>query len=216
MKVMGVFFDNIHSYDDLNLFLAPFVPTPATPKTSYVDIPGGDGSLDMTEVHGEVRFKDRDFTFTFTLNSSETMTFDEKVMQVSNALNGKQCKIILDRDAGYYWKGRCSVNQYLQDRNLKQIVVKAKVNPYKYKKDKTVVTVSLNSTSKAVTLTNGRKTAVPKITCSGNATIKYGSVSFTLTEGEYKTLDISLKEGTTIFNVSGSGTLKFEYQEADL
>ena len=216
MKVNGVHFDDIHSYDDLNLFLAPFVPTPAEPKTTYVDIPGGDGSLDMTEAHGEVRFKDRKFTFTFTVNPAETMTFDEKVMQVSNALNGKRCKIVLDRDAGYYWQGRCSVNNYAQDRNLKQIVVVAKVKPFKYKKDKTVMTVALTSTGKTVNLTNGRKSVVPVITCTGNTTIKFGTLSFNLSAGTTKILDINLKEGSNTLIVSGSGSVTFEYQEAEL
>ena len=84
----GIYFDDIHSYFDLNLILAPFVPTPAEPKTNYIDITGGDGSLDLTEGLGEVKYKDRNFTFTFTINPSEKMTFDEKVSQVSNALDG--------------------------------------------------------------------------------------------------------------------------------
>ena len=216
MKVNGVYFDDIHSYDDLNLFLAPFVPKPATPKTTYVDIPGGDGSLDMTEAHGEVKYKDRDFVFTFTVNPAETMSFDEKVMQVSNALNGKRCKIILDRDAGYYWQGRCSINSYAQNRTVKQVIVNAKVKPYKYKKEETVVTVSLTSASQNVTLTNGRKTAIPTITCTGNATIQYGGVSFNLIAGEHRTPDICLKEGRNTLAVSGSGKITFKYQEADL
>ena len=217
MKVNGVHFDDIHSYDDLNLFLAPFVIAPAEPKTSYVDIPGGDGSLDMTEAHGEVRFKDREFTFTFTVNPAETMTFDEKVMQVSNALNGKKCKIVLDRDADYYWQGRCEVNHYVQDRNLKQIVVIARVNPYKYKKDVTNVSFELTGEEKTITLYNGRKSVVPEITCTNkNTTIVFGSVEAMLGAGTFKVLDIYLKEGENTLKVSGTGTISFKYQEASL
>ena len=119
----GIKFNDIHSYDDLNLLLAPFVPTPATPKTTYIDIPGGDGSIDLTEAHGDIKYNDREFTFTFTVNPLDLTTFDKKITQVSNALNGRQFKITLDRDSNYYWEGRCSVDQYLQDRNLKQIVI---------------------------------------------------------------------------------------------
>ena len=54
----GIYFDDLHSFHDLNLILAPFVPTPAEPKEKYIDITGGDGSLDMTEALGEVKFKD--------------------------------------------------------------------------------------------------------------------------------------------------------------
>ena len=108
----GVSFDNIHSYLDLNLHLAPFVPTPARPKTNYVNLNGGDGSIDLTEAHGEVKYSDREFPIIFTIDPSETMTFDEKVSQVSNALNGKRCKIVFDRDSEYFWEGRCIVDEY--------------------------------------------------------------------------------------------------------
>ena len=52
----GISFDNIHSFYDLNLILSGVEITPAKPKTNYVDIVGGDGSIDMTEAHGDVKF----------------------------------------------------------------------------------------------------------------------------------------------------------------
>ena len=213
----GVYFGEVHSFYDLNLVLAPFVPAPAKPKTNYIDLPGGDGSLDLTEVHGEVKFYDRDFTFTFTVQPSDNMTFDEKVTQVSNALNGKKCKITLDRDEGYFWEGRCTVDQYLQDRNLKKIIVKATVKPYKLKKKKTVSTFALSSIEQTVNIRNGRKNVVPEITCSAdNTVVMFGSVSKTLSAGTHKILDFQLKERDNIFKISGSGTIKFEYQEGEL
>ena len=213
----GVYFGEIHSFYDLNLVLAPFVPVPAQPKTNYIDLVGGEGSLDLTEVHGEVKFYDRDFTFTFTVHPSDKMTFDEKVTQVSNALNGKKCKITLDRDEGYYWEGRCTVDSYLQDKRLKKIVVKAKVKPYKLKQNKTVSIFALTSTEQTVNIRNGRKSVIPLITCSAdNTLVVFGSVTKTLSAETHEILDFQLKHGDNIFKVSGSGTIKFEYQEGEL
>ena len=134
----GVYFNELHSYNDFNLIMAPFTPAPAMPKTNYMDIAGGNGSLDFTEAFGEVKFQDRDFKFTFTIDPTETMSFDEKVTQVSNALNGKKCKITLDRDADYYWDGRLTVNEYLQNKSIGQIVISATVRPYKLKQQETI------------------------------------------------------------------------------
>ncbi len=213
----GIYFDDIHSFFDLNLILAPFVPVPAEPKENYIDITGGDGSLDLTEGLGEVRYKDRNFSFTFSVNPSDKMTFDEKVSQVSNALNGKKCKITLDRDPNYYWEGRCIVDKYAQDKNLKQISVKATVRPYKLKQNETVVSVSLTTDEKEITLKNGRKSVVPVITCTDdNATVIFGNGTFTVNAGTHKILDIYLKEGNNILKVSGSGTITFKYQEGEL
>lgn len=213
----GIFFDDIHSYFDLNLILAPFVPTPAEPKGNYIDITGGDGSLDLTEGLGEVRYKDRTFEFTFFVNPSDKMTFDEKVSQVSNALNGLKCKITLDRDPEYFWEGRLIVDKYAQDKNLKQISIKATVRPYKLKQNQTVASFDLTTEEKEITLKNGRKSVVPEITCTNdNTTVIFGNVTETLSAGTHKILDIYLKEGNNILKVSGSGTITFVYQEGEL
>ena len=212
----GVLFDNIHSYNDLNLILAPFSHAPANPKTTFVDIPGGDGAIDLTEAHGEVKYDDREFTFTFSVNHTETRSFDEKTKQVSNALNGKRCKITLDRDPNYYWQGRCIVNKYVQDKKKKQITVKAIVAPYKLKQDDTSVIVNLRSTAQTITLTNGRKSAVPTITCTGATTIIFNGGTYNLAAGTHKILDIRLTEGQHQAKVSGSGTLTFKWTEGDL
>lgn len=213
----GIYFDDIHSYFDLNLILAPFVPTPAEPKTNYIDITGGDGSLDLTEGLGEVKYKDRPFNFTFSVNPSDKMTFDEKVSQVSNLLNGKWCKITLDRDPNYYWEGRSIVDKYAQNKALKQISIKATVRPYKLKQNETVKSFELTTEEKEITLKNGRKSVVPEITCTNdNTKVIFGSVTETLNAGTHKILDIYLKEGNNILKVSGSGTITFAYREGEL
>ena len=214
----GIYFDDIHSFYDLNLILAPFVPTPAEPKENYIDITGGDGSLDLTEGLGEVKYKDRNFDFTFTIHPSEKMTFDEKVSQVSNALNGKKCRMTLDRDSDYFWEGRCKVDKYAQNKLLGQILIKATVRPYKLKQNETVVSFNLTADKKEITLKNGKKSVVPEITCTNNNTVVSFGDSFTttLSAGTYKILDIYLKEGNNILKVSGSGTITFKYQEGEL
>ncbi len=213
----GIYFDDIHSYYDLNLILAPFVPVPAEPKTNYIDITGGDGSLDLTEGLGEVRYKDRTFEFAFTIHPSEKMSFDEKVSQVSNALNGKKCKITLDRDPEYYWDGRLTVNKYAQNKKLGQISVKATVRPYKLKQNETVASFELSTEETEITLKNGRKSVVPEITCTNdNVTVVFGNITETLSAGTHKILDIYLKEGNNILKVSGSGIVTFKYQEGEL
>lgn len=213
----GISFDDVHSFDDLLLVLSRADIPPAPPKTTYIDVPGADGSLDLTESHGEVRYKDRDCKFTFTMLPSDGTDWEEKKTEISNLLNGKKCKITLDTDEDYYYQGRCTVDDYLQDRNLKQFVITAKVKPYKFKQYETTVTVSLSDVEKAVYLSNGRKPVIPSIECSNNNTvITFGGVTFNLSAGTHKILDIQLKEGNNALTVSGTGTIIFSYQEGDL
>lgn len=222
MIARGINFDNIHSYYDLNLVLSKVEIPPAVPKEEYIDLPGGDGSLDLTETHGEVKYKDREgCKFTFTMNPASDLSdiaFEEKKAEVSNALNGKLFeKITLDKDPDFYYQGRCKVDQYLSDKRIRQIVVSAKLKPYKLKQNKTVLSLPLTSTAQTVNVENSRKTVVPKITCTAdNTKIIFGSVEKMLSAGTHEELDFQLKEGDNIFTVSGSGTVSFEYQEGVL
>ena len=212
----GVSFGDVHSYHDLNLILAPFTPTPATPQTNFLKVPGRTGTLDLTEAHGEVKFDDRSFTFAFTINPGDDLSFDERLSVVSNALNGKRCKITLDRDPDYYWIGRCTVNQYQRNKNIGTIEVTATVNPYKLKQNPSVVSVVLSSAARNIVLENDRMSAVPTIECTGSAVVVFGGTTYNLSAGTRKILDIRLMEGDNVFTVSGTGTITFTWQEGAL
>lgn len=213
----GVYFGNIHSYDDLNLILAPFVPVPAEPQTNFLQIPGRNGLLDLTEANGEVKFNSREFVFTFTVAPGDTLTFDERVSVVSNALNGLRCKITIERDPDYYWEGRCAVSEYDQDKNIGQIVVSATVDPYKLKQNATVVSIVLSAEEQTVVLANSRMTVVPIIECTDDDTVVvFGDYSCTLDEGIHKVNAIRFVEGENVLKASGSGEITITYQEGAL
>ena len=218
----GISFDNIHSYYDLNLILSKVEIPPAEPKENYIDLAGGNGSLDLTEVHGEVKFKDREgCKFTFTMNPANDLSdsaYEEKKTEVSNALNGRYFeKITLDKDADFYYQGRCKVDDYQSDKRVRQFVVTARVKPYKFKKELTVKTYSLSSDELTVNLTNGRMSVVPEITCTNdNTKVVFGGIEKMLSAGTHNILDFQLKQGTNTFKLSGSGTITFKYQEGEL
>lgn len=217
MIAKGISFGDVHSYYDLNLFLSDSDIKPAKPKTNYVDIPGGDGSVDLTEAHGEVKFYDRDCKFTFTMNPLDAGTWEEKKTEVSNILNGRIFKITLDKDDEFYYLGRCEVNDYLSDKNIKQIVVTAKVKPYKFKQDETSRMFELSENETTVNVTNGRKPVIPFIVCSNdNTNITFGTATFNLSAGEHKILDIQFTEGNNQLILSGTGTVTFLFQEGEL
>lgn len=217
MITRGIKFNETHSYYDLNLILSAVNIPPAKPKTTYIDIPGADGSLDLSAVHGEIRYNDRECSFIFTMLPTDFATWEEKQTEVSNLLNGKEFKIVLDKDDGYFYKGRCTVDDYAEDKKIRQITVKAKVHPYKYRMYETSVSHALSTTAKTIVLTNGRKTVSPTITCTAdNTSVSIGGATYKINAGTHKILDIQLKQGTNQLSISGSGTITFTYQEADL
>lgn len=218
----GISFDGIHSYYDLDLILSKVEIPPAVPKEEFIDLAGGNGSLDLTEVHGEVKFNDREgCKFTFTMNPANDLSdsaFEEKKTEVSNALNGKRFeKITLDKDSDFYYQGRCKVDQYLSDRRIRQIVVTARVKPYKYKQNETILNHTLSNEEQTVIAMNGRMSVVPEITCTDDETkVVFGSIEKILSAGTHKILDFQFKEGANVLKLSGSGTITFKYQEGEL
>lgn len=211
----GMTFDGVHTYKDLHMVLSSVSIPPAIPKTNFIDIPGGDGSVDLTEALGEVRYSNReDVAFTFTVFPQDD--FEEKKRQVSNFLNGKRfARIILDKDPNYFWTGRCAVNEYASDKNLHKIVVGANLAPYKTKVTQTVITVPAGE--KVVrTLENSRKSVVPTITCTAPATIIFEGGTYTINAGTHQLSNLLLKEGGNTVTVTSDESVKFTYQEGDL
>lgn len=139
----GISFGNIHSFRDLDLILSSVEIPPASPKETYVDIPGANGSVDMTEALGEVKYSDRTGAkFTFYMNPDGDLSesaWEAKKKEISNRLNGLRCNITLDKDPSYYWQGRCKVNDHTSDRKKRKFVVGARLAPYKLKTDMTRV-----------------------------------------------------------------------------
>ena len=206
----GIWFDGVHSHTDLNMVLTSVDVPPAKAKTKFVDIPAGDGSIDLTEALGMVRFKNREAKFVFTLFPWDD--FEEKKRIVSNLLNGRRVKIIVDKDPDFYWLGRCSVNEYASDKNIRQITVGATLEPYKFKHAVTTVTVGAGTHR----LHNSRKPVVPSITCQNAATIAFGGATYNLTAGEHTLANVCLVEGDNTITVTSTGTVTFTYQEGDL
>ena len=213
----GIYFGEIHSYNDLNLILAPFVPTPATPQTNILQVPGRDGYLDLTEANGEVKYNSRDFSFTFTISQEDDLTFDERLSNVSNALNGKKCKITLDRDPDFYWLGRCIVNKHERNKNIGKIVVKATVEPYKLRQSPSVTSFVLTAEEQTIILENDRMAVVPLIECTDDgAVVGFCDNVYTLSAGTNKILGIRFVEGSNVLTLSGTGTITFTWQEGAL
>lgn len=206
----GVYFDTLHSYRDFNLILSAVNIPPASPKTNFIDVDGADGSLDLTESLGEVKYSDRKGSLTFSVLPEDD--FEQKKSDISNILNGQRFLITLDKDIEYYYIGRCSINNYKEDKKLRQIVVDMQLQPYKYKQNITVV----EATAGTVTLKNDRKSVVPSITLTEETKLTFKGNEHKLNAGTHKILDIQLLYGDNEITIDTAGTVTFEYQEGSL
>lgn len=218
----GTDFGGIHSHRDLHLIQQKVDVQPAEPKLNLVNIPGADGTKDMSELlGGRLVYKDRKATWTFALYPGED--WDAKHRQVSNELNGKRCKITLDTSPEYYYLGRVTVKKYNKDKALRQITVEATCQPYILKHQLTAVTADLTSDTDdflRVILPNEKMPTVPTVEVTTPTTIRWAGMTAAVTPGtKFSSLDIVLLRGPNLMEAksdSHSGQIIVTYQEGSL
>lgn len=128
----GVTFGNKHSFTDFGMYLKSYDIGFPEPKTETVDVPGMNGVIDLTDVFGEVYYKNRHLSFTFSV-IRKNMEWDELLNTLTEYLHGKKMRIILDSDPEHYWYGRCTINTFSTDRRISTITIDCDAEPFKKK-----------------------------------------------------------------------------------
>lgn len=133
----SVIFGDKNTYDDWKIVPSErpvFVP-PAQ-KTTYLDIPGTDGSLDVSDsLTGYPIYQDREGSFSFyVLNSLDydDYNFASLYSEIMTYIHGKRMHAILEDDPNWYYDGRFWVDSWTPDNYHSKISIKYRVDPYKW------------------------------------------------------------------------------------
>jgi phage-related protein len=182
------------------------------PKTNYINIPYGDGSADLSEALGEIKYADRKMELKFkTLNKD---TLETVMTSFAGAVHGKVATVAFAKDPGYYYRGRAAVS-YSKGEVFGNVQVSLLCEPYKYKTQLTEQSESI-TTSAAVTLVNDRKTAYPRITTTAAMTIEKDGVIYSYDAVSDQQTAIPLYEGENELTITGTGDITFTWQEGAL
>jgi hypothetical protein len=113
--------------------------------------------------------------------------------------------------------GRLFVTKFTDERNIGILQIEADCEPYKYKLQPTIMSVTVDGTQ-AVSLTNARKRAVPEVVIDTAASlrIEYQGNIWDLGSGSFTLPELELVEGENTVTVTGTGTVTFSYQEGAL
>lgn len=134
----GVTFGTNHSYKVWGLKLKEIKIGLPEVKTSYVEVPGMNGSLDLTEAtFGGVTYGMRMLEFSFDARNCSYTDWASLVTAIATALHGQKLQITLDTDPDYRYTGRCELNTEKTNEVLAQVVITCYCNPYKTKADGT-------------------------------------------------------------------------------
>ena len=210
----GVKFGNQHSWNDFSLILSEKKIGSPSPKTETIDIPGGDGVLDLTEFFGEVRYNNRPLEFVFSTKVPQS-EFLALFSRVQNALHGQKMRIVLDDEPEWFYVGRITVSEWKSDKAIGKLTIDCDCEPYKTKINETVIFAEVTEET-TVILPNSKKRVVPTIDITGTVNLTYGVNFYALSEGRYDLPAVILENGNNSILLSGTGTAMFSYTERGL
>ena len=130
----GITFDDkYHTYNDWSLkLLSLYIPTPSV-KENYIDVPGMDGSIDLTDVLGRPLYSDRDgIEIVFDLLDGSYSKWFALCEKISSILHGKRLKMVLDDESNRFYNVRLNVDINKSNAVMSQIVLSGKAEPFKY------------------------------------------------------------------------------------
>ena len=213
----GIKFRNKHSADDFGMFMTDFSVSPPEPQTTYVDVPFRDGPLDFSTAltGGIVKYKNRTVTAEFKTQDRTPDSWKDRYHGFVNYVQGQKLPIIFDYDSQYYYLGRISCDASKDDQIIGTVSISADCDPYKYKLSPTVKEFDVSG-SLSVTLPNDRMPTVPVVTTDAEITIQFGESTIVFPAGTRKAPALLLLEGENQLTLTGSGHIKFEYQEGAL
>lgn len=128
----SVTFGDKNTWDDWHLIptTRPVVLPPSI-RTKYVEIPGMDGNIDITEVlTGRPSYNNRSGTMEF-VTDVDFKQWHKLYSQIMNYLHGRRMRMILEDDPGYYYEGRFAVTQWKSDKIWSTITISYDVGPWK-------------------------------------------------------------------------------------
>ena len=210
----GVTFGSFHSYEYFGLVREKMTIGAPEVKTEEIDIPGADGTLDLTEAFGEPKYGNHTLSFTFG-KVGTTAEQLEHVSAIRDILHGRKMKIAIDEDGGLYYMGRITVGDWTREL-VEKITITCDCEPWKYKESITTVTQAVSG-SAVITLNNLRKTVIPTVTVDAEMSLAWNGHSASLSSGADQIIEsLALYQGDTEITVTGTGNITFKYQEAGL
>lgn len=200
---------------DYGLIVASYAIPMPEPQTNFVEIPGRDGALDLSEAFGTVRYADRIIPLTLYARAP----FDALISAFAADVHGRRMNVIFDRDPTDYYDARVTLEDVERHAGYCELSLKCRAKPFKMEHFETAITV-LPAGSATVTLTNTRMPVVPTITVSAEMTLTFeiAGVVYTinLAAGSHVVPSLVLMEGDTEVEITGTGSITFTYRKGAL
>lgn len=206
-------------------------------KTQYVDIPGGNGQIDLTEsLTGFPVYENRTGSIEFYVENGHK-DWSTLYSEIMKFLHGKVLYAYLEDDLGFVYEGRYSVNEWKSDKWWSSIVIDYNVYPYKRERNSSLedwlwdpfdfetgiireyknltvngsFSLEIIATSEPVS-----PTVIVSNKGAGNLTVKVLNKTYTLQNGNNYLYDTVIKDTDTTMVFSGNATVSVDFRGGEL
>ena len=228
----SITFGDKNTFDDWHLIPTsrPVIAPP--PFRSHTeDIPGGFGSLDLSEaLTGYPLYDNRTGTLEFAVVNDAWSDWSLAYQTILNYLHGRRMKMILEDDPSYYYIGRFTVDNWDSGENHSTITINYDLYPYKKQLVSTseqwlwnpfdfeygYITEYFNlavNGSLSVTVKACGEPTVPVITSTASMTVTVNGKTYNLSAGRnYITSLVAPPNTDTTYKFTGNGTISVDYR----
>ena len=233
MSTGVIFDDRIHTERDWGLrLLSVYIPMP-DPKTQILDIPGGDGSIDLTEINGRPAYNDRDgVELVFDLMDGSYESWFLEYSQFAAEVHGRKVKMVLDDDPDHYYMVRLKLDGKKSNPVYGQITFSGTAEPFKYDLVATnepwlwdtfnfetgvireIEEVEITAENNKVTIIGAGIDTPPVFAVSqaDNLKLTYGGRTYTLKVGRNRFPAVRVGKEDVTLTFSGTGKFEVEYR----
>lgn len=222
---------DINTWDDWHLIPTsrPLV-APPTVATKFVEIPGMDGSVDLTEaVTGYPTYSRRVGSWQFIVANGYG-EWEVRYSEILAAIHGIDCTVILEDDPGYFYEGRITVSTWESGKSFSMVEIAYELMPYKREfsssvddwewdlfnfetgviRDYSALRVDGELT---ITVIGSGGRIIPDISISAPMTISYnGATHEYAAAGNYHAVDFPIVEGEHEMTFTGNGVVTVYYR----
>lgn len=228
----SITFGEKNTFDDWHLIpTSRPVITPPSLRSQTVDIPGGFGTLDLSEaLTGYPLYDNRTGSIEFAVINDKWPKWTVAYQTILDYLHGKRMKMVLEDDPSYYYIGRFTVENWESGDDYSTITINYDLYPYKkqlastgekwtwnpFDFDYGYISEYFNLTvngSLSVTIKACGEPTVPVITSTASMTVTVNNTSYNLSTGRnYITSLVAPPNTDTTYKFTGNGVISVDYR----
>lgn len=210
---------NENTYDSLKDFgLAientDYIGAPVR-EEHVVYVPGRHGALDFADsVFGGPTFQYRPINIRFG-GIEDPVNWDSVISAFRNLFEGYVVKLEFATDPGWYYIGRCSIDEFKHQRSLGTFnFLIEEADPFKHRNISISVETVITGITVIVPVT--RQTVIPDIICTNSITVDYAGETFAFSNEVSRNKSFKLPAGNNTLVISGTGTVVINYLDGSL